>query len=196
MNVRPHPRYAEFVHRIRTLSPAPARWTGVTFRSVELEHASPQKILSGEGSRRFGGRWNPPGTFPVIYSSITPGTAIEEAFQLAADYELSPDDLKPRVTCAIEWDLARVVDLTRESLPAWLKPTKWMQEDFLRINDKRLETLCQAFGRAARNSMISAILCPSARVEGGVNLVVFPDRLRRNETMSLLGENELNNYLV
>jgi hypothetical protein len=44
--------------------------------------------------------------------------------------------------------------------------------------------------------MISGILYPSARVEGGVNLVVFRDRLRRNEKMHLLGENELNNYSV
>jgi RES domain-containing protein len=196
MNVRPHPRYAEFVHHIRTLSAAPARWAGVSFRSVELEHARPDKILSGEGSRRFGGRWNAPGTFSVIYSSTKPGTAVEEAFQLAADYELSPDDLKPRVTCGIECDLARVIDLTQKNLPSWLKPTKWMQEDFLRINDSGFETLCQAFGRAARNSMISAILCPSARVESAVNLVVFCDRLRRDETMRLLGEEELKKHLA
>ncbi len=141
MNVRPSPRYAEFVHRIGTLSPRPAPWAGVTFRSVELEHASPNQILSGEGSQRFGGRWNAPGTFPVIYSSTKPGTAIEEAFQLAADYELSPDDLKPRVTCGIEWDLAGVIDLTRNNLPAWLQLTKWMQENFLSINDTGFETL-------------------------------------------------------
>jgi len=196
MNVRPNPRYAEFVYRIGRLSPAPARWAGLTFRSVELEHASPDEILSGEGSRRFGGRWNAPETFPVIYSSTRPGTAIEEAFQLAADYELSPDDLKPRITCGVEWDLARVIDLTQNNLPAWLKLANWMQEDFLRINDAGFETLCQAFGRAARNSMISAILCPSARMEGGVNVVVFRDRLRRTETMRLLGEDELKNYLA
>jgi RES domain-containing protein len=196
MNVRPHPRYAEFVHRISTLSPAPARWAGVTFRSVELEHATPDEIISGEGSRRFGGRWNAPGTFPVIYSSTRPGTATEEAFQLAADYELSPDDLKPRITCGIEWDLEPVIDLTRENLPSWLKTATWMQEDFLRINDSGFETLCQAFGRAARNSMISGILYPSARVEGGVNLVVFRDRLRRNETMRLLSEEKLKKYLA
>jgi hypothetical protein len=72
----------------------------------------------------------------VIYSSTRPGTAIEEAFQLASDYELSPEDLKPRITCGIEWNLARVIDLTPRKLPAWLKPTKWMQEDFSRIRDK------------------------------------------------------------
>jgi hypothetical protein len=78
----------------------------------------------------------------------------------------------------------------------WLVLTKWMQENFWRINELGFETLCQAFGRAARNSMISAILCPSARVEGGVNLVVFRDRLRSNEAMRLLGEEELKNYLA
>lgn len=44
--------------------------------------------------------------------------------------------------------------------------------------------------------MISAILCPSGRVEGEVDLAVFRDRLRRNEIMRLLGEDELRNYLA
>jgi RES domain-containing protein len=196
MNVRPNPRYAEFVYRLSRLSPKPAPWTGVTFRSVELEHATPNQILSGEGSVKYGGRWNAPETFPVIYSSIRPGTAVEEAFQLAADYELAPDDLKPRITCGIEWDLARVLDLTATNLPAWLKVAEWMLENFSRINDSGFETLCQAFGRAARNSGISAILCPSVRVDDGVNLVAFRDRLRRGETMRLLAEDELSKYLA
>jgi hypothetical protein len=38
---------------------------------------------------------------------MQPGTAVEEAFQLGADYELAPDDLKPRLTCGIAWDLSR-----------------------------------------------------------------------------------------
>jgi RES domain-containing protein len=196
MNVRPNPRYREFVYRISRLSPRPARWTGVTFRSVELQHSTPDQILSGEGSCKFGGRWNAPESFPVVYSSTRPGTAAEEAFRLAADYELTPDDLKPRVICGIEWDLARVIDLTRNNLPGWLELAEWMQEDFLRINDSGFETLCQSFGRAARNSTMSAILSPSARVHGGVNLIVFRDRLRSAETMRLLGEDELNKYLT
>jgi RES domain-containing protein len=194
MNVRPNPRYAEFVHRIGRISPKPAPWKGVTFRSVELEHAAPKHILSGEGSFKFGGRWNAPESFPVIYSSTQPGTAIEETFQLAADYELTPDDLKPRITCGIEWDLSRVLDLTGAQLPAWLNLAKWMLEDFSHINDGGFETLCQAFGRAARSSGLSAILCPSARIAAGMNLVVFRDRLRRDETMELLGEDELQKY--
>lgn len=196
MNVRRNPRYAEFVYRIGKISPKPAPWTGVTFRSVELEYAAPKQILSGEGSFKFGGRWNAPEIFPVIYSSTQPGTAVGEAFQLAADYELTPDDLKPRITCGIEWDLLSVLDLVDANLPGWLDLAEWMLEDFSRINDIGFETLCQAFGRAARNSGISAILCPSARVAGAVNLVMFRDRLRRGETMRLLGEEELEKHLA
>ncbi len=196
MNVRPNPRYAEFISRIRKMSPTPAPWTGVTFRSVELEHASPEQILSGEGSLKFGGRWNAPGSFAAIYSSTRPGTAIEEAFLLAADYMLAPEDLKPRVTCGIEWNLSQVIDLTRANLPSWMKVADWMKENFSRINDRGVDTLCQAFGRAARNSGAAALLCPSARVPEGINLVVFRDRLRVADTMRLLGEEELNKYLA
>ena len=178
------------------LSSRPSPWKGITFRSVELEYASPEQILSGEGSLKFGGRWNAPESFPVIYSSTQPGTAVEEAYQLAADYELAPDDLKPRITCGIEWNLSRVIDLTGGGLPAWLKLADWMQENFSRINESGFETLCQALGRAARNSGVSALISPSARVTGGVNLVVFRDRLRTAESMRLLGEEELTKYLA
>lgn len=196
MKVRPNPRYAEFAYRLAQFSPTAAPWKGTTFRSVELEHASAEQILSGEGSFRHGGRWNAPETFSVVYSSTRPGTAVEEAFQLAADYDLARDDLKPRLTCGIAWDLSRVVDLTGDDLPVWLKLEDWMLEDFSAINDGGFETVCQAFGRATRNSGASAILCSSARVPEGVNLVVFRDRLRKAERMRLLGEDELTKYLA
>lgn len=196
MNVRPNPRYAEFLSRVRKISPSLARWTRVTFRSVELEHASPEQIMSGKGSLKFGGRWNAPESFPVIYSSTRPGTAIEEAFQLAGDYMLVPEDLMPRITCGIEWSLSRVINLTQANLPAWLEVAAWMKEDFLRINDGGFETLCQAFGRAARNSGTAALISPSARVRDGINLVVFRDRLRATDTIRLLGEEELRKHLA
>ncbi len=195
MNVRPHPRYAELVYRLGRIVPKPHAWQGITFRSVELEHAAPSEIVSGEGSLRHGDRWNAPETFPVIYSSTRPGTAAEEAFQLAADYDLAVGDLQPRIICGIGWDLARVLDLTGDT-PAWLDLPQWMQENFHGINDSGYETLCQAFGRAARNAGISGLLCPSARVPDGVNLVVFRDRLRKAETVRVLGKDELKKYLA
>ncbi len=194
MKVRPHPRYRELVQRLGRINLQPATWSGITFRSVELRHAAADQIVSGEGSFRCGGRWNAPDTFPVIYSSTRPATAVEEAYQLAADYELAPDDLQPRVICAIDWDLALVLDLTGGTM-TWMNLTEWIQEDFRRVNDSGSETLAQAFGRAARNAGVSSILCPSARVRGGVNLVVFRDRLRKGDTIRVVREDELKKYL-
>ena len=196
MKVRPNSRYAEFASRIRQSSLRPKPWKGVTFRSVELEFATPEHVLSGQGSLLFGGRWNAPGLFPVIYSSTRPATALDEAFQLAADFELSPDDIKPRVTCGIEWALSSVIDLTVSGIPSWLELTVWLKEDFQKINDGGAETLCQAFGRAARNSAIVGIFCPSIRVAKGINLVVFLDRLDKKDMMRVLGKEELVKHLA
>ena len=39
------------------------------------------------------------------------------------------------------------------------------------------------------------MFCPSARVPNGINLVVFRDRLRKTDSMRILGEEELHKYL-
>jgi RES domain-containing protein len=167
----------------------------VTFRSVALEYATPAHIVSGEGSLRHGGRWNAPGLFPVIYSSRKPGTATDEAYRLAEQFDLSPDNIKPRIICGIEWELSAVIDLTAKQLPEWLEVTAWLEEEFETINDTGNETLCQAFGRAARNVGVAGMFCPSARVTSGVNLAVFADRLARNDKMRVLGKSELEKHL-
>ena len=195
MKIRPNPRYAELASRLGRSSLRPKSWKGVTFRSVLLEFATPEHIVSGDGSFRYGGRWNARRLFPVIHSSMQPGTAVDEAYQLATDFDLSPDDIKPRVTCGIHWELSSVIDLTIDGLPSWLEVANWLKEDFEKINDAGNETLCQAFGRAARNSGINGMFCPSARVPNGINLVVFRDRLRKTDSMRILGEEELHKYL-
>ncbi len=81
---------------------------------------------------------------------MQPGTAVDEAYQLATDFDLSPDDIKPRVTCGIHWELSSVIDLTIDGLPSWLEVANWLKEDFEKINDAGNETLCQAFGRGSK----------------------------------------------
>lgn len=196
MDVRGHPRYGEFGYRVRELAVRASTWTGVTFRSIPLEYASPDDILSGEGTFRAGGRWNAPRSFPVIYSSTRPGAAAEEAFQLADEFEIAQADLRPRLICGIKWELSSVIDLTVAKLPGWIDLPAWMREDRRALNDRGFESLCQAFGRAARNNGVTGILCPSSRVQDAVNLVVFRDRLRQADKMRVLGEDEIKKHLV
>jgi len=54
---------------------------------------------------------------------------------------------------------------------------------------------CQAFGRAAHALGAKALLVPSARVPGGMNLVYFPQSLARGSQVELLGEHDLNRWL-
>ena len=44
--------------------------------------------------------------------------------------------------------------------------------------------------------VLPALLCPSVRVKGGINLVVFRDRMRKAEVARVLGEAELKKYLA
>jgi hypothetical protein len=81
-------------------------------------------------------------------------------------------------------------------LPSWLDIAAWLKENFEKINDAGNETLCQAFGRAARSSGFGGMFCPSARVPNGINLVVFCDRLRKSDSIRVLGKGELDKYLT
>ena len=49
----------------------------VAYRLVRAERAD--AVLSGEGARLYGGRWNPPGK-PVVYASASRALAVLEAF--------------------------------------------------------------------------------------------------------------------
>ena len=89
-----------------------------------------------------------------------------------------------------------MIDLTVNGLPSWLDMAAWLKENFEKINDAGNETLCQAFGRATRNSEISGMFCPSARVPSGINLVVFCDRLRKSDSIRVLAKGELDKHLA
>jgi RES domain len=63
-------------------------------------------------------------------------------------------------------------------------------------NDGGFETLCQALGRAVRNSGVTGVLYASVRVKGGINLVVFRDPNGKAQRARLLGADELKRYLA
>ena len=52
-----------------------------------------------------------------------------------------------------------------------------LAEDWRKVNHAGHESLSQAFGCAAHDLGAEALLVPSARVPGGLNLVYFPESL-------------------
>jgi len=76
--ITPNKQFAEILTALDGAKDRARAWTGNGFRLAAVSHASASKILSGRGSLAFGGRWNAAGTFPAVYCSLLPETAVTE----------------------------------------------------------------------------------------------------------------------
>ncbi len=154
-------------------------WSGTAYRSTALAYQKPGEILSGEGSRRHGGRWNPRGEVAAVYASLDLETAMAETLAYVRYHGLPERAALPRIFWAIEVCLSEVLDLESPQVQWHLG----ISTDELRAEDWRQTTstpdgsLTQALGRAAFMSGIEALRAPSAARREGINLVVFPANL-------------------
>lgn len=80
------------------------------WRVVKRKHA--RTALSGEGARRFGGRWNSPGT-AVVYSAESQSLA---ALEMLVHLD-SADLLGAYVTIRVEFDESLIEHVERTDLP-------------------------------------------------------------------------------
>jgi RES domain-containing protein len=139
------------------------------FRSVELSNAFPDDVISGEGSRLYGGRFVRPG-IRAVYGSADEHIAIREAAarrqRLAGAGGVRIADL-PRITYVIAVKLATAVDLTASDADAEAVLPACLDSDFADSQD---------LGEFWRARGVQAIVYPSA-VPGlaGTNIVVFRD---------------------
>ena len=143
---------------------------GEFFRSVELAYAHPDDVVSGEGTRWYGGRFVRPG-LRAVYGSVDEETAFRESAarvnRLAGRGGARVVGY-PRITYVVGVKVASHVALTTAHadaaaiLPACLDP-----------NDL---TESQAVGEFLQTHSIQAVVFPSA-IPGfsGRNLVVFRD---------------------
>lgn len=133
------------------------------FAGEGWRHLSPRyEPLSGEGARLNGGRFNPPGSFPVIYLCRTRPCVVAELRHLGDRQAIGLEGLLPRVVYRYEIELTRVLDLTihaiREAIgiaPEVLAGPDW--------------TACQELGAIAHALGAQGILSPSAT---GVDIVL------------------------
>ena len=173
-----HPEFPRLAAAIRRLPVRP--WTGVAFRSASPAYAGSRDLLSGEGVRRHGGRWNPAGAFAAVYASLSPETAIAEALSHFRYYAIPEADAMPRVLVALEASLAALADLTdgRARRALRVSRRRMRGDGWRRAAEQGRESLTQAIGRAAFEAELEGLLVPSAADRRGTNLVVFPARLR------------------
>ncbi len=111
---------------------------------------------SGEGAKRFGGRWNLPGT-PVIYTSATRSLA---ALEIIVHYGAIPSEYQ-----VIVIDVPR--SLTIETIELNDLPDGWPDEDSGRETANR--------GTEWARSLRTAALCvPSAAIRSENNYILNP----------------------
>lgn len=177
-----HPRFAELRDEFRDHPEWFTLWTGTLFRFHTVDFPTARDVLSGDGARRRGGRWNAPG-LATIYGSTTDTTALEEC--KANDRYYGVETKSPRLLVAIEAQLTRVLDLTHPDLRRAmdLTLTELAAEDWRKLLAAKQESFTQALGRAVAGAGGSGLVARSAAVRGGVNVSVFPglcaaDRLK------------------
>jgi RES domain-containing protein len=148
----------------------PVPWSG----SVLRHHAPRYGALDGEGARTNGGRWNPPGSFPVVYTAIDRDTVDRELGRLARRAALPIEALLPRRLATIEVQLSRVLDLTDASVRRRLGVVgaDMVADDWART---------QAIGQAAHDAGFEGVLAPGA--DGGTTLAIFRESLGAGSTV-------------
>ncbi len=143
----------------------------VPFQGQVYRHVSPGiSPVSGAGARSFGGRWNPPDSFPVIYTALSEATARAEFERLAARQGRLVSDFLPRNLYTLDVELSAVLDLT--GLGGLRRVGLSMRA--VRGDDA---SACQAVGDAAHKLGFEGIIAPSATSSGPV-LAIFELNLR------------------
>jgi RES domain-containing protein len=130
----------------------PRSYSGKLYRALNPIYA--REPLSGEGARRYGGRFNPRG-MPALYCSLSIMTAVREANQVGT--------LQPTTLVAYEAELENIFDATDEAAlrnegmdAAALAASTWRDE--MRANG---EARTQLFARSLIARDYSALLVRS-----------------------------------
>ena len=169
-------------------------FTGPVYRVIGSRFlASP---LSSAGSRLHGGRFNPPGTFELLYAALDVETALSEreGILLSAPGVRLARGVRTGVLLRIGCRLSRVLDLRDErvrerlglTLASLLGPWLPWNASSAERGAPAAVAPSQRLGLAVYESgRFEAILSPSAKDAQGSCLAIFPDRLRRGSHLTI-----------
>jgi len=185
--IQPNPRFAEFQETIAAHPEWLKPWEGTFFRFQSISFPDPKDVLSGQGARDRGGRWNTPG-LATLYGSTTDTTALEEC--KANDRYYGVETKGPRLLVAVEARVVAMLDLTASVIRRTLGVTlnELAAEDWRKLLQSGMESASQALGRAAATNGASGVLVRSATVPRASNVVVFPGAHRADRLAVIEGD--------
>jgi RES domain-containing protein len=189
----PHPESDRLRHALERCASRAVRWSGLVYRSAPPRYANKDDLLTGVGSKTAGARWNPPRSFPTVYSSLDPHTALDEVLAHFRYYGFPIECAMPRVTVSVRARLLRVLDLTDGKIRSALRVSerRILDEPWRDEQNAGREALTQALGRIGHELGWEAFLVPSAARREGLNLIIFPANLARRSLLEIINVGEL-----
>ncbi|HEX5430696.1 MAG TPA: RES family NAD+ phosphorylase [Bryobacteraceae bacterium] len=148
---------------------------GLFFRSVEYRYMDPVDVLSGAGTRAYGGRFAPIGTRAVYLSATDAGASKEmtaRKSRLGGVGQISVEKY-PRVVYAVTVDLKKSLNLST------LGSSQIAEAIRAACLDKDDLTTSMALARELISAGIQGLAFPST-VGGDDNLVVYRANCARN----------------
>jgi RES domain-containing protein len=127
---------------------------------------------SGEAARGTGGRFNPPGSFPVVYGTLRRATAGAEFWLLARRNPIDPSWLLPRHIYRFRFSSDKVLDLRSSSVREAIGLSGIALEDV-----PAMQT--QLIGEIAYGLGIEAIVAASSSGHGDM-VAIFTDLIPRS----------------
>jgi RES domain-containing protein len=182
MQIKPHPNYSRIALAVKSLEFHGQPLSGIWYRCVEASFAN--EIISGQGARMHGGRWNPIGSFRTVYLSNTPESALQEFLARARRMKWPDHKSLPMVMAAVEVNVRRVLDLRVREVSAVIAPLLKAERAHWRSVQSRREAVSQAIGRALCEAGFQGLVVSSQQVKAGTNLVLFRDNLGRQDKLS------------
>ncbi len=144
----------------------------ISYRGYAFRHMSPHfDPRSGEGAKKQGGRFNPPGSFATLYLAPSLATVAAELFRLGKLHFVGAKGLLPRDIYRYSLDLQDVIDLTDS------ENEKLLGVDRAELTDDNRD-LTQLLGSSAFSLGTQAILGYSAADKNGLVIAVFSENLR------------------
>ena len=174
-----HPDINTYRQAIAACAALEGTFKGRLFRSCTAKYATEKDLLTGDGSFKFGGRWNAPNRFRVVYLSLSLEGSLAESIGATTSYGIDPTQCLPLTSVVLDADLNRTLDLTLPAIRKLLGISLASMNgcDWELDNRANREAMTQAVGRAACEAGLQGIVVPSVCKRTFRHLNVFPQNL-------------------
>ena len=191
MTIKLHPDRPKLEARLMGLGKSlDSKFEGQLFRFINPAYSKASDNVDGAGALHADGRWNLTGPPRLSYTAMAPETALAEALAHVRYYRLPLSKALPRVLVGLRLKAQRVLDLrdgkVRKALrlsEGTIKKLDWRAE-----NQKGMETITQAWGRAFAVAGYEAVIVPSAADLNGTNVLVYPENMRSGNGLEVVTE--------